>query len=412
MKSLLFLSQSLPYPPESGGTQRAFHVLQELQKGFEVHLVSYSRRQHQATREERVLAEDALRSDLTEVVPSIPYPVEQSIFAKAWTHGRALITGRPYNYFQYHTTTFGQRLEEVQDRVDPDLVHMDSVDFFSWLPVLGDRPVTCTHHDIESRVLAKRAETITNPLTAAYVRKQSERLREVEREFCPRFDVNFTMSPVDSAQLREVAPDARILEAPNAVDLTRFPLPPRSEEIANTVVFVGPTYLFANRDAVDHLLADIWPRVLHRRPDAELILVGKNTPSQLEAYNRVPNVRPLGRVDAIQPHVGTAACSVIPIRVGSGTRIKILESWALGRAVVTTRQGGEGLEVEDGKNALVREDPTDFAEAIVELLEDPVLRNRLGSGGRETVERLYTWSKVGSMIRGVYDELTGGPSIG
>jgi len=230
-------------------------------------------------------------------------------------------------------------------------------------------------------------------------------MRNVEAEACPRFDLNLTMSPVDSERLARIAPGARIWEVPNAVDLDRFSLVPVEQRESEAVVFIGPTYLFANRDAIDFLLRDIWPRVRERRPTAQLTLVGRNAPGQKEMFARIPGVTPLGRVETIQPYVGRAACSVIPIRVGGGTRIKILESWALGTPIVTTSIGGEGLEIKDGENALVRDNPAEFADAIVSVLEDQSLRSRLGQGGRSTVEALYNWKKVGNRLRLRYEEI-------
>lgn len=408
MPRILFLSQTLPYPPESGGTQRSFHVLKELQKGFDVSLVAFSRKKHQPTQARRKVAEKGLSAYVDKVFPSIPLPAEHSRVRRLWDHGRSLMTGRAYSVFQYRDREFTRRVDEATAQDPPDLVHLDTIDLFMWSDRFRRVPVACTHHDVESHLLRRRAETARSAVVSAYIRHQASLVQRVEAEYCPRFDLNLTMSTLDSQRILSVAPDAPVREAPNAVDLDSFPLPALDSERTNSVTFVGPTYLFANGDAVRHLLRDIWPRVRSLKPDATLTLIGRNAPGEQDSFAAVPGVEPLGRVESVRPHLGATACSVIPIRVGGGTRIKILESWALGRAVVTTTLGCEGLDVKDGVNALVRDDPEEFAAAVAQVLDDADLRNRLGREGRATVEARYTWTQVGASIREHYSNLIEG----
>ena len=410
MPRILFLSQALPFPPESGGTQRSFHVLRELQKGFDVSLVAFSRRKHQPTQASREEAERGLSAYVDRVFPSVPLPAEHSRLRRLWDHGRSLLTGKAYSVFQYRDDEFTGRVAEAVAADRPDLVHLDSFDLFPWADRFAGTPVACTHHDVESHLLRRRARTARNRMLSAYIRHQASLVERVEAEYCPRFDLNLTMSELDSQRILGVAPEARVREAPNAVDLDTFRPPDPGSVKSNSVTFVGPTYLFANADAVQHLLGDIWPRVRRLNPDATLTLVGRNAPGERDSFAAIPGVEPLGRVEDIRPHLGATACSVIPIRVGGGTRIKILESWALGRAVVTTTLGCEGLEVTDGVNALVRDEPEQFAAAVAEVLDKPDLRDRLGRAGRDTVEKKYAWSQVGASIRQHYAALIKGGS--
>ncbi len=110
------------------------------------------------------------------------------------------------------------------------------------------------------------------------------------------------------------------------------------------------------------------------------------------------------------PPAAEGACSVVPIRVGGGTRLKILDAWAMGRAVVSTSVGCEGLETIDGENIIIRDDPQGFAEAVVAVLDDAVLRHRLGENGRRTVERSYAWDVVGDRLLAAYSGLLSNPS--
>jgi len=404
MPTLLFLSQSLPFPPDTGGTQRTFQVLNQLQREFDVHLIPFSRREHQPTRAKREAAQRALSGLLTKVYEPVPYGCEWSRTRRLLDHARSVLSQKAYSHFQYYSPTFEEHLAHALRSHPPDLVHFDTVDLSVYFDSCSGVPRTCTHHDIESHLLERRADNARPSFVGAYIRHQARLIADLERRYCPMYDLNLTMSERDSRRLLDVAPGSKVQEAPNAVDLDNFQLP-EAEPAADSVIFMGPTYLFANRDAVSFLLSDIWPHVRELRPTAELTLIGKNAPGQRAEYGRTPGVRPLGRVESVQPHLGAAACSVIPIRVGGGTRIKILESWALGCAVVTTSLGCEGLEVMDGENALVRDEPESFAQAVSDVLSNPALRRALGASGRATVERHYNWDRVGASIRESYRKL-------
>ena len=408
--SVLFLSQALPYPADSGGKQRTFHVLRELEKGFRVHLLAFHRRHHQADPQAVADARAALGEVVTHVYRPVSIPSEWSKATRGWDHLRSVISGRAYSYYQYAGRRFEAAFRHALDHSKPKVIHFDSIDFHRWFREGTEAVQTCTHHDIESDLLARRARTHGNPALSRYVTLQARRMRKVEEAYAPRFHLNLTMSPVDTQRLRSIAPDAPVLEVPNAVSLEDFLLDPATSEEPDTVVFVGPTYLFANRDAVEYLLGDIWPGVREAHPTARLLLVGRNASGEPERFARIPGVEPLGRVPDVRPVLRRAACSVIPIRVGGGTRIKLLESWAMGRAVVTTSLGAEGLSAEDGVNAMIRDDPRGFAEAVAQVLKDAAKRRALGRAGRRTVETAYSWERVGERLRAAYREMVQSPS--
>ena len=133
MSTIIFLSQALPYPPDTGATRRTFHVLRELQREFEVVLVPFSRRGHQPDAGARAEAEKELAGHVARVLPSVPFPGEWSKARLAWDHGRALLTGHPYSWYQYGLPEFGRRIDEALRGSRPDLLHMDSIDLFPWL---------------------------------------------------------------------------------------------------------------------------------------------------------------------------------------------------------------------------------------------------------------------------------------
>lgn len=404
-RRVLFLSQCLPFPPDSGVTNRTYHILQELQRSFDVTLVAFSRRNHQRDAAARANATQALSRELSAVEEPVAIEAEWSLGKKLRIHLASLLSGKAYTFFEYGNPAFGSELKRALEREPPDIVHVDSMDLFRWLPLLPDVPIACTHHNVESDLLRLRAEHITNPALGAYVALQARRVERVERELCPRVAMNVMTSDVDASRIRALAPGSRTAVVPNGVDTNFFCPTPEDAVVPGRITFLGPTYMFPNRDGIEFFLASIWPMVRNECPEATLHLIGKTPLRDKEEFESTAGVTSQGYVPDIRPHFSAAACSVVPLRVGGGTRLKILDAWAMGKAVVSTSVGCEGLNAVDGDNILIRDRPADFATAVAQVLRDSELRQRLSRGGRETSERVYAWPVIGRKLTSLYNEM-------
>lgn len=401
---LLFLSHCLPYPPDSGVTIRTYNVLRQLRRHFDVTALAYSRRNHQPDAAAREAGRRALTELGLDVLDPVPIASEHSRARRAEDHLRSVITRRAYTYYQYRSDTFRRQLREALRR-PPRLVHLDSIDVHGAVEELAGLPLACTHHDIESHALRRRAAHATSPLFRWYLRHQADLVERTERRLCPAFAANLVTSELDARRLSTVAPECSIALAPNGVDTDYFVPAGNGRPATGQVLFVGHTFFEPNRDAVDYFAGEIWPGVRARRRAATFHTIGRNRPADrariiahegLTAHDYVPDVR---------PHLADADCVVVPIRFGGGTRIKILDAWAMGRAVVSTSVGCEGLDARDGENILVRDTPADFADAVTDVLASAELRSRLGREGRRTVEERYSWEIVGARMRELYSTL-------
>ena len=401
---LLFLAQCLPHPPHSGVATRTFNILRQLQAEYDVDLVAFYRVNHQRDYAARDAARGALAHVTAFVAAPTPIPNEHSALRKVWDHLRSVMGKRAYTYYEYESHTFADRLGAALRTRAPDLVHLDSLDLHHWLPELPRVPIACTHHDIESELLRLRASRIDRAVLRHYMLFQAQRVERVEQELCPRFALNVMMSAVDARRLETLAPGAVTTVIPNGTDTDYFQ-PNGTASVAGRVVFVGPTYSHPNRDAVEFLLQEIWPRIIAQDPAASLRLIGRNAAAEQARYDAHPGVRALGYTPDIRPALAEARCCVVPLRIGGGTRLKILDAWAMGKAVVSRTIGCEGLDAVDGENILVRDTPQAFADAVAEVLGDAQLRSRLERNGRRTATATYSWSAVGQRIRSVYDEL-------
>lgn len=407
---LLFLSQCLPYPPNSGVTNRTFHILRGLAASFDITLLAFSRKNHQGSSGEALAACEALRHLGLRVFPPFRIASEHSRTAGLAAHFLSLVSGKPYTYFDYGDRNFCRAIQQVLSTDRPSLLHVDSLDLHRWLPMVEGLPIACTHHSIESDLLRGRARFDRSPLVRAYMTRQAEAIERTERQICPRLSLNVMMSDVDAARLREVAPSVRTFVAPNGVDVAKMrPLKDRPV-VKGRIAFLGPSYMLPNRDGVEHFLQDMWHIVRAARPDATFQIIGKVAADHRTTFESYPGVSCSGFVDDIRPHLAEAECFVVPLRIGGGTRLKILDAWAMGRPVVSTSVGCEGLMTEDGGNILIRDKPDDFARAVLEVLGDAERAGRLGAGGRQTAEARYSWDAIGASLARAYESQIAQPA--
>lgn len=404
-RRVLFLSHCIPHPPHSGGRIRSYHVLRELAKEFEVELLAFSRQADHPTPEARKRSLAHLGTVLSRVSSPGPVGSDDSRIRFLWDHLRSRITGRPYSYFQFANRGFAAELREALEKRRPGLIHLDTLHLLRWLDELPAVPIVCVHHDVESELLRRTSEREENRLRRTYLAWQADRFRRVEESLCPLFAANVVTSERDAKRISRIAPGSPVTVVPNAVDTSRLPPCDPSMVTEGRVLFLGSTDFSPNRDAVAWLLDEIWPRVRECRPSASLCIVGKVSDEDRRLFESSPGVRTAGRVPDVRPYVEEAVCTVVPMRFGGGTRIKILEAWALGRPVVSTPLGCEGLRGVDGKNILLRDAPDAFADAVVALIDDAGLRRSLVEEGRTTVLEHYDWSSVGRKMRTLYDRL-------
>ena len=397
--SLLFLCQTLPYPPDSGVAIRTYHVLRILSRAFDITALCFYRRKGGLGSEDPAPGVDGLRQFAR--VEAFPVPQERSMMRLVWNHLRSVGRDRVYATFTYQSRPYTRRLQELVRARRFDLAHVDSIVLSRYLPLLGGLPVVLVHHNVESALLRRRA-AIERGWRSAYLGYQASLMEREERRWCGRCELNVAVSEADQAQLQAVVRSAACAVVPNGVDTAGFrPSPGRDDGM----IYVGGMEWLPNRDALQYFCEEILPQVRAAGEMAPVRWVGRAAEDMRRGYQHRHRVELTGYVADIRPLVRDAACYVVPLRVGGGTRVKILDAWAMGKAVVSTSVGCEGLAVESGRNILIRDDPAGFAEAVCAVLKDGVLRRRLGAEGRLTVERHYSWDWIGESLLSLYASL-------
>lgn len=398
---LLFLAQTLPYPPTGGVKIRSYHTLRILSSVYDVTALCFYR--WKGGRLEPDI-EGALGNlaHLAEI-RAFPIPSDHSRGRLLLDHLQSILRQSVYTNFTYDSREFRDALEAALLRDEFDLVHSDSLDLARYFDIIPDScPVVCVHHDAQSLLLERRAEREPNRVVASYLHFQSRLMREEEERRCASVSLNVTVSDADADVLRSLAPAGKFAVVPNGVDTEFF----RPRDVPRSgMCFVGGTTWFPNRDALGYYANDLLPEIRRRLPEAETTWVGRASDDERRAYGRLDGLTMTGFVADIRPYLATSACFVVPLRVGGGTRIKILDAWAMGKAVVSTSVGCEGLAAVHGENILVADEPAAFADAVTTVVRDTHFRERLERNARQTVLDHYSWQSVGEKMIAAYEDL-------
>ncbi len=264
--------------------------------------------------------------------------------------------------------------------------------------------VIVDQHNIEYELLQRTYQRETAWSRKWYNWLESRFLKPIEIERCRQADVVLVTSQREYLLLKNMLPRNVIKVVPNGVDIEIFQqVSPK--ETSNQIIFTGAMDYYPNIDAVLFFAEQCWPLIQSQVPGASWQIVGRNPPPEVWKLAQLPGVTVTGSVPDVRPYLAASAVAVAPLRIGSGTRLKILEALAMQKAVVSTSIGCEGLTVEPGKHLMVADQPEAFAQSIMELLHKPAMRAALGSAGRALVEADYGWERCGSQLLHVLEEI-------
>ena len=398
MARLLFVTSRLPYPPREGHQLRSWNLLRAAARDHQVDLLSLQRPEDAAE-------PDPVLRALVASVHCVPLSSVRDPRAALQMLGRWVGKGHSLLSARYLSDALQQRFRELVTRAD--LVHLDILAVAGLIRCTPSRvPVVLNEHNVEHQLLHARAQIESRAWRRVLLRLQASELERFEKAACLAAAQVLACSQPDAQRLAELAPKTPVTAIPNGVDLSQFQ--PRQLPGPNspTLVFVGQMSWFPNRDGIEYFLSEILPLIRKRHP-AHLKVIGQRggmqAPPALEAA-----VEFTGFIDDLRPPVLDAAVYVVPLRAGSGTRLKILEAMAMGKAIVSTRIGAEGIALVDGEDALLADTPEAFSAAVCRLFEDPELRERLGRAARLKAEREYGWEAIGDRLLEVYAKVLAG----
>jgi glycosyltransferase involved in cell wall biosynthesis len=455
---LLHFVPRVPWPLNTGAKLRNYHLAREIARRAHVTLLAFSENGERKRTDSAASADDQSRA-----VPSAqqaqqnksssepPLASPESFYDRVVTINRdqgytlgkivrGAIGRTPLPVLNYTTPAMKQALARILDAEDFDIVQLESIHLAEYLPIIraARRPplIICDWHNIESELMSRYSERQANLLRRTYARRASRQMSNLERRSMREFDAHVVVSSRDGARLLELQPGARVFVIENGVDTSYYTderirqahaawlneqghaaasahpardesSPTVSKQKARRIAFVGSMDYHANVDAVVSFAREIWPRLSEQQPGLIFTIVGRDPHQEVRQLASTPGIEVTGTIEDVRPYYHEMLAAIIPLRVGGGSRLKILEAMAAGVPVVSTALGAEGLDVEDGKNILIAERAEDFCAAIAKLSENDEQRRKLIEGGRALVFEQYDWSRLGSLLFEKYESLLG-----
>lgn len=404
---ILLLTQIVPYPPDSGPKIKTYHVLRYLaEHGHRVTLASFVRNQ-----------EKPHLGHLENYCQAIyPITMRRSRIADASAYAKGLGSGLPFLVTRDAQIEMRQLIDRMaQDTFD--VVHADQLTMaqyalqFRGASVASNSPAIVFDAHNAVYEIVERARQTALPMLRPILALEARRLKNYEGDLIEQFDQTLAVSEIDKRALLNAASrksqtgnlDAKISVIPIAVDCSMLK-PVKQKLDSLNIMTMGTLFYPPNADGVRWFMNQVYPLVKQQIPNATLNIVGPHPPKDIVEYGErnATHVQVTGYVPDLQSHFEQAALMVVPVRAGSGMRVRILETLARGIPTVTTTTGVEGIDAVNGEHLLIADEPADFANAVVRLLNDFRLRESLAYNGRRLVEAKYDWQVALPKLETVY----------
>jgi glycosyltransferase involved in cell wall biosynthesis len=400
---LLFVTAHLPSPPTTGAARRMHGLMRELAREHEVSIVSLIEPLEDPNDSKSAAAEYCKQ---VTTVPS----VRQARLGpkKRLLQLESLLSTHSYEHSAFYEPAMLDAVDTAVVRGEFDLVQFECAQMgvYATGGRTRDLPLCLDEHNIEYDIVRRTAgaEADVGPLRRAYSALNWRKLHVEERRAWRSFDGVVLTSARDEHMLRSDEPSVLTAVVPNGVDVDTFTPDGAVGPDPCTVLFFGALHYYPNVDALNFFVREIWPLVKAQQPNARFRVLGRNPPPSIAA--RVErDIEVIGFVEDVKPHIARASVVIAPLRIGGGTRLKVLEAMSLGKAVVSTTLGAEGLDVTDGENILLADDAPSFARQTSLLLSDSGLVSRLGVAARNLVVELYSWRAASARLVSFYEEL-------
>ena len=401
--SILCLSQMPPSPPRFGAQARMHGLWTALARQHEVTSVALADADFDLDECRRAM------SEYSREVVLLPNPRGRSGAAKRALQLRSLASLHSFERHRVDVPGLQETLDRLLRARRFDVVNVE----FPYLGHLRLRQapsgarspaVVVDSHEIAYDMVRQFGRSSRSLGRSLYAGLNWRKLRREELAAYRAADGVAVCSVADQQRVLRELPRVRTVVVPNAADVEHYR--PRSGDPApdgRTVLFFGLLSTLPNIDGIRWFVQEVWPRVVRARPEARLRILGKGAPPEVQAL-AAPGIEIGGFVEDLRPHLASAAAIVVPLRLGGGTRLKIVEAMAMARPIVSTSLGAEGIEARPGRDLLIADDPEAFAAAVVRLLDEPDTAAQLGGAARRLSEERYSWAGAARAMEGLFEQ--------
>jgi len=393
---ILFVTADLPYPPTDGARTRNYNILKILETRHQVTLLSFIKPG------EPVSASPL--SDHCMEIRTVPQKVPRGGIDRTYGILSAFLKRKPYHVVAYHSHKMEKAISDLSTSGYYDVVHVDHLQMAQYVTSLSkDIPRVLDEHNAENVIFRRRYQNETNWLKRAYLYFEWRKILSYESKTCSRFDACLTVSETDRDHLRSICGDLPFAVVPNGVDTEHFSPAPIVD--GSKLLYIGNMGWYPNEDAVCYFCERILPHIRQEIPEVELTIVGGDPTPRVRQLARGGRIKVTGFVEDTRQYLAQTTIAIIPLRVGSGTRLKILEALATGLPVVSTSIGCEGLDLTPEKDIVIADAPREFARRTVDLLRSRGLRLALSQNGRQKVEKKYSWRQIVADLELTYERI-------
>lgn len=329
-------------------------------------------------------------------------PFERSKIWFLYTLLKTIFSNKPLIAYKYYTSEVVECINNITDKNNIDFVHYDMLPMAEYKKLIPEINCLLTEHNVEYLRYLRWIEKENNYFKKMYINKQYKDLKQYEVETLNKFKTCVVMSTYDKGVLESDVTNTTFKVVPNGTDTDYFK-PASSILDVNSLIWVGGMFQWPNVDAVEYFVKEIFPLILTKNKNVTFNVVGADPIKILYKSNHAKNIRVHGFVDDIRPLVSASNIYVAPIRIGSGTKLKILDAMSMGKCIVTTSVGLEGIDAKVGTDIFVCDKKEEFAEMVLKLLSDTELAKKTGNNARKFILNNYSWEIIFNKMDILYE---------
>lgn len=394
---ILFITPDLPYPLHNGGKIRTYSLLHNLAKKHDVTLISYDKNPSDTTR-------SSVFEEFCTKVIVVPLEKRQTIDEKRKVQLLSILSTKPYQYFSSYSPRMQQVIDEALESEKFDLVHVETA-HIGYHSFPSDIPRVLDQQNVEYDLLHRTYENEQLSIRKLYTYLEWKKFQRDELRICSQFSLCTVPSERDKEVFQQDIPSTPFDVIPNGVDSHFFQADNSVVAEENTILFTGTIDYYPNTDGLKFFIEEVFPLIRAEIPDIHFVIAGRNPPPIIQQYESDDNITITGFVDDMRTYYNKAQVVVVPLRIGGGTRLKILEAMAMNKPIVSTTIGAEGIAVDAGENISLADEPADFANATIRLLKDETERRRLAENGKRLATDIYDWQAISERLAESYEEV-------
>jgi polysaccharide biosynthesis protein PslH len=397
---ILFLSNRGLLPIKDGHTRRSYNILKGLSKKYQIYFLSLYETQEEIKPENinelKMLCHD---------VEFYPAPSKKMGIHMLLRLFRSLVSADAYTIWRHYSPSLLRRVDELISSGEFDIIHCDILPLAYTVRKRNGIFRSITDHDVSYLKCLRMGKKSKNPLLKLFLYLESWKLKKLENKIFNQVDLGIVVSELDKDILSALCPGGEFVVIENGVETDKF-IPDNKHIEQNKLIWLGGFDDYSNKQGIYFFLESIYPKIKKRKPGIRFDIIGSGITQKLrQLVNGDDTINLMGYVDDPLPYIQRASVFVVPILSGGGTRLKVLEAMAVGKAIISTSIGCEGINGINGEHYIIADNVNSFTEAIVQLLQDSLLRMRLGSNARKLVADHYDYERICGKLNELYERL-------